>query len=141
MRGNITGSIDLAQIILYVFFLFFAGLVYYLHRESKREGYPLESVTTKGKFMGGLFGIPKPKTYLLPGGGTFTTPRPEKDMRELKAKPSAGWPGAPLVPTGNPMVDGVGPAAWAERADKPDVTLHGEPRIVPMEGDSGAAAP
>ncbi|NBY70172.1 MAG: photosynthetic reaction center subunit H, partial [Betaproteobacteria bacterium] len=28
--GNITGYVDLAQILLYVFWIFFAGLIYYL---------------------------------------------------------------------------------------------------------------
>jgi photosynthetic reaction center H subunit len=40
--------------------------------------------------------------------------------------------GSPLIPTGNPMVDGVGPAAWANRADVPDLTAHGEAKIIPM---------
>lgn len=40
--------------------------------------------------------------------------------------------GSPFVPTGDPMVDGVGPAAWANRADVPDMTAHGKPKIVPM---------
>lgn len=35
--------LDGAQIVLYAFWLFFFGLVYYLRREDKREGYPLES--------------------------------------------------------------------------------------------------
>ncbi len=35
--------IDGAQIALYAFWLFFAGLIYYIRREDKREGYPLES--------------------------------------------------------------------------------------------------
>jgi photosynthetic reaction center H subunit len=37
-----------------------------------------------------------------------------------------------LVPTGNPLVDGVGPAAWAERPDLPDINPHGDPVIRPM---------
>ncbi len=41
--GAITGYIDVAQMALYAFWLFFAGLIYYLHREDKREGYPLVS--------------------------------------------------------------------------------------------------
>ena len=41
--GNITGYVDLAQILLYVFWIFFAGLIYYLVQEGHREGYPLES--------------------------------------------------------------------------------------------------
>ena len=137
MKGNIVGNIDVAQVALYVFFGFFAGLVFYLHRESKREGYPLQSVSQPGKWMKGLFGMPAPKTYILPHGGTQVSPRAEADERELKAKPVASWPGAPLMPTGNPMVDGVGAAAWAERSDKPDLTLHGAPRIVPMQSAPG----
>jgi len=50
-----------AQIAIYAFWLFFGGLVYYLRREDKREGYPLESP------QGPREGWPKPadpKTYL-----------------------------------------------------------------------------
>lgn len=32
----------------------------------------------------------------------------------------------------NPMLDAVGPAAYANRADHPDVTVHGDPKIVPL---------
>ena len=35
--------IDGAQIALYAFWLFFFGLVYWLRKEDKREGYPLDS--------------------------------------------------------------------------------------------------
>lgn len=49
-----------------------------------------------------------------------------------KSRPGAGHPGAPEIPTGDPMHDGVGAAAWADRADRPDLTLHGDPRIQPM---------
>ena len=41
--GNITGYVDVAQLLLYAFWIFFAGLIYYLARESHREGYPMES--------------------------------------------------------------------------------------------------
>jgi photosynthetic reaction center H subunit len=34
---------DGAQIAVWAFWLFFAGLIYYLRREDKREGYPLDS--------------------------------------------------------------------------------------------------
>ncbi|MEO0497928.1 MAG: PRC-barrel domain-containing protein, partial [Pseudomonadota bacterium] len=40
--------------------------------------------------------------------------------------------GAPLDPTGNPLVDGFGPAAFALRADRPDMTIEGEPKVVPL---------
>jgi photosynthetic reaction center H subunit len=43
MDTTFTSYIDLAQVVLYLFIAFFLGLVYYLHRENKREGYPLEN--------------------------------------------------------------------------------------------------
>ena len=45
------------------------------------------------------------------------------------------YPGAPLDPPGNPMLSGMGPAAYAERADRPDLTVHGAARIVPLRAD------
>jgi hypothetical protein len=39
----ITEYFDVAQIALYAFWIFFAGLIFYLRREDKREGYPLDS--------------------------------------------------------------------------------------------------
>ena len=41
--GAITQYVDVAQIVLYMFWIFFAGLIYYLVRENHREGYPLDS--------------------------------------------------------------------------------------------------
>jgi photosynthetic reaction center H subunit len=56
-------------------------------------------------------------------------------MAELKAVPVDGYVGSPLEPTGNPMIDGIGPASWANRSDTPDLTFHGAPKIVPMRLD------
>ena len=42
--GSITGYIDVPQLVLYAFWIFFAALIYYLRQEDKREGYPLEVV-------------------------------------------------------------------------------------------------
>lgn len=41
-------------------------------------------------------------------------------------------PGAPRVPDGNPMLSNMGPAAYADRADVPDLTHSGLARIVPL---------
>jgi photosynthetic reaction center H subunit len=131
--GAITSYLDVAQLVLYAFWIFFAGLIYYLHRENKREGYPLESDRSGGRVtVQGFPAIPEAKTYLLSHGGTASTPNRKADKREVRARPVAPWPGAPLEPTGDPMVDGVGPAAYAERADTPDLTYEGAPKIVPM---------
>ena len=40
--------------------------------------------------------------------------------------------GFPHAPTGDPMVDGVGPASWAPRRDVPELDGHGHNKIVPM---------
>ncbi|MCW1842489.1 photosynthetic reaction center subunit H [Prosthecomicrobium hirschii] len=126
-------NMDLAQVVLYVFWLFFAGLIFYLHRENKREGYPLQSDRSNERVS--IVGFPEPppsKTFHLPHGGTVTVPEDRVDRRAVAAVPVAPWPGAPLTPTGNPMLDGVGPGAWAERLDEPDLTVDGDPKIVPL---------
>jgi photosynthetic reaction center H subunit len=142
--GAVTNYIDVAQLVLYAFWIFFAGLILYLRREDKREGYPLSAdfVDRSTRIVRqGFPAMPEPKTYLLANGKTVSAPKPEEDAREIKAAPIGPWPGAPLVPTGDPMRDGVGPAAYAMRADTPDLTLEGQPRIVPMRvaGDFSVA--
>jgi photosynthetic reaction center H subunit len=130
--GAITANIDVAQVVLYAFWIFFAGLILYLRREDKREGYPLETDLPGRVVAQGFPALPKPKTFRLRQGGTVSAPNYKADARELRVRPTAPWPGAPLEPTGNPMIDGVGPASYAERSDTPDTTIDGRPRIVPL---------
>src|SRR5262245_38179909 len=133
--GEVTSYIDVAQLVLYGFWIFFAGLIYYLHRENKREGYPLQSDRTERAprvTVQGFPKVPSPKTFKLPHGGVAAAPSGKVDMRPVNARPSAGFPGAPLIPEGDPMTAGVGPGAYAERADVPDLTSHGAPKIVPL---------
>lgn len=137
--GAITQYVDVAQIVLYMFWVFFAGLIYYLQRESKREGFPLETDLPDGRviFTPGFIGMPTPKTFLLPHGGEISVPNDNKSPQTLHAQPTHRWLGAPLEPTGNPMLDGVGPGAWADRADEPDLTFEGEAKIVPIRTIEG----
>jgi len=93
--GAIVGSIDVAQVTLYVFWIFFAALLWYIRKEDRREGYPLEHDVTR---------------------------QYDKDP----------WLFLASKPTGNPMLSGVGPGAWAERADKPDLAADGKALIAPM---------
>ncbi len=130
--GAITGYFDVAQIVLYTFWIFFAGLVIYLHRENKREGYPLESDRSSSITVQGFPAVPPPKTYHLADGSTVQLPRPETDTRKVLAEPIGRYPGAPLAPTGDGMRDAVGPAAYALRATHPDRALDGKPLIQPM---------
>jgi photosynthetic reaction center H subunit len=136
MENYIVGTIDAAQIALYAFWAFFAGLVVYLVREGMREGYPTIS-EVDGKPLSGALILPRPspKTFLRRDGSTITVPEMPNEY-ELKAEPTTPYSGGPLTPTGDPLVDGVGPAAWAQRPDVPDRNHKGEPRIRPLSFDN-----
>ena len=99
--------------------------IFYLRREDKREGYPLES-DRSGRVDGAraVPPMPAPKTFLPAAWRHASGAAPdERDAGRIAAPAAPRWPGAPLQPTGDPMLDGVGPAAYAERADVPDVDL------------------
>lgn len=128
-------SLDLTQVLLYLFWVAFAALLYYLHREDKREGYPLEAAGTKPGTKLRLEGfpvMPEAKTFRRADGTTVHAPRGSDPQPAIAAVPVAAWPGAPLQPTGNPMTDGVGPASYALRADVPERMLDGSPMILPL---------
>ncbi|WP_395686982.1 photosynthetic reaction center subunit H [Aestuariivirga sp.] len=138
MSAAFTQYIDVAQVVLYVFWGFLAVIIIYLHREGKREGYPLDSDRSSHVVVQGWPPVPTPKTYLLSDGSTVQAPRAEPhDGRPVKATPIGPWPGAPLEPDGDPMIDGIGPAAYAERLDIPDATVHGTPKLVPLRKTDG----
>jgi photosynthetic reaction center H subunit len=130
MQGD--AYLDVAQVTLYVFWIFFACLIFYLRREDKREGYPLESNTGGGGIAHGFPRMPDPKKYLLRTGHVATLPNHGNDRTNVAVAPVARWPGAPYAPTGNPMLDGVGPGSWADREDVPELTMENIPAIVPL---------
>lgn len=133
--GAITQYVDVAQLVLYLFWIFFAGLVYYLLQENHRDGYPLDPGTGRDTKMDGWPPIPTEKTYLLANGEQVVMPYPKKEPEFLQAQPRHRWIGAPIEPTGNPLLAGVGPGAWNARADHPDLTPHGEPKISPLRAN------
>jgi photosynthetic reaction center H subunit len=129
--GYLTGYLDLPQVLLYMFWLFFFGLIYYLVREGHREGYPMES-DSMGRAVVTGFPIPGPKTFKLAGGKSVTVPELHRPEPQYSARSTAASPGSPIEPVGNPMMAGVGAGAHAMRADVPDMTSHGTPLIVPL---------
>jgi photosynthetic reaction center H subunit len=135
--GAFTRYIDIPQVVLYLFWIFFVGLIYYLRREDKREGYPLESDRGGRVRVEGFPRVPAPKTFKLRGGGTYQAPPGNPESREIHAQAAQPWPGSPQQPSGDPMLDAVGPASYAEREDKPDLTIDGEPMIVPLRVAAG----
>ena len=84
--GSITSYIDVAQLTLYGFWLFFAGLIFYLRTEDKREGFPMESETTPGLRPVGFPPIPAPKAFVMRHGPSAMRPRPEP-LETVKARP------------------------------------------------------
>jgi photosynthetic reaction center H subunit len=125
----VTSYVDFAQIVLYMFWIFFAGLIYYLQRESHREGYPMESA--RG-VIEGWPPVPSPKVYRMADGREVLVPRVEPPHAVPNAQPLYRVAGSPLIPVGDAMKAGVGPGAWTPRPDVPDMDHHGHPKIVPL---------
>ena len=76
--------------------------------------------------------IPEPKTFKLADGHEVTVPDLTRSESNYSAASTAASPGSPIEPTGDPMLAGTGAGAWSNRADKPDLTAHGEVKIVPL---------
>jgi photosynthetic reaction center H subunit len=133
----LAGGLDVAELCFDAFVLFFVGLVFYLRREDRREGYPLEDeLTGRADSAYGPLTASMYKEFRLPfDRGIASTPTKGREPVEIAARRTAGFGGAPYAPTGNPLVDGVGPAAYADRAPWPDLDMEGRLRIVPLSAD------
>ncbi|MDZ7813544.1 MAG: hypothetical protein U5L74_10645 [Ideonella sp.] len=100
----------------------------------KREGYPLESDRSAHIKVQGWPSMPSPKTYKLADGRSVSVPNARLDNQPPVH--DGAWRGSPLSPSGNPLLAGVGPGSWADRADVPDTTVDGTPRLVPLRADA-----
>lgn len=129
----IVGSLDFATLLFTLFNIFFVGLVLYLFKEGRREGFPLEADETgKLEDIGPTF-MPDPKTYLLPDGREIKAPNYVRDPSvDGKLERLAPWAGAPSKPVGDPMAVQMGPGAYTLREDVPDMTHERLTKIVPM---------
>ncbi|MEX1366978.1 MAG: photosynthetic reaction center subunit H [Nannocystaceae bacterium] len=146
MPTEITASIDTAQVVLYFFWIFFAGLIVWIRREDRREGYPLEHETLAIVNNRDDIRLPQPKEFLLPHGeGIRKAPDYERDTRDIKAERTSPAVGYPLEPTGEAILSEVGPASYAERSDHPELSHEDDrPTVLPMrvaEGFSVSAGP
>ena len=128
--GSFTGDIDVVQIALAAFFLFFAFLIVYLRREDKREGYPLK--TTRTARRGPIIGWPAPpppKTFVLMEGGTAQMPHhyPQAPVEDV-ATPRNGEPLRPC----DPLLSGMGAGAYVLRSDQPMRTMDKDLLLKPL---------
>lgn len=129
-KGAITAYFDVAQLVLYMFWIFFAGLIYYLVRENRREGYPLVSDIGPRE---GWIPVPTPKTYLMPDGSTRQAPSASSgEERPASIDRLAGHDGSAYEPVGEALGAGVGPGSWNPRPDHADLDHEGAPKIRPL---------
>lgn len=135
MPGAVIGDIDVAQLLVALFVIFFFGLVLYLRTEDKREGYPLIDPAGGGG-GGGFPSMPKPKTFLLPQGGAVEAPRAEHEPPPAAVR-AFPFPGSALEPTGDPVEDGVGPGAYALRRNEPLWLSAGVTQMTPLRSVEG----
>jgi photosynthetic reaction center H subunit len=134
----LVGQLDVAELVFYAFVLFFILLVFYLRREDRREGYPLEDeLSGRADSAYGLLTASMYKEFRLPfDRGIASTPTKGREPVDIAAVRTERFGGAPYTPTGDPLVDGIGPAAYAMRAPWPDLDLEGRLRIVPLGADT-----
>ncbi|MFU8881721.1 MAG: photosynthetic reaction center subunit H, partial [Rhodobacterales bacterium] len=134
MTATFFGEFDLASLTLWLFWGFFALLIFYIQRENMREGYPLEDDDGNVAANQGLFPVPDDKTFKLQHGrGDVTVPSGQTpERKDIALRKTAAGNGFPFEPTGDPMIDGVGPASWAPRRDVPELDGKGHPKIIPM---------
>lgn len=133
--GAITADIDVPQLVLGAFFLFFFGLIYHLRQEDKREGYPAIDTET-ARERPGFPPLPAAKTFHLLNGGTVTTPRIDPP-EPLAARPLHWAPGSPITATGDPLLEGIGPAAFVLRREEPLIYGENHIQVLPMRAIRG----
>lgn len=122
---------DTTLVLTWAFFILFGALIYWLRREDKREGYPMVDISPVGVPIEGFPEMPEVKEYTrLWKDGTTTMPHHYGSSR-VRAERLLGFPGAPLVPIGNPLLAEVGPGAYPLREDEP-LLSYGKPQVVPL---------
>lgn len=128
------GTFDITSLVLTVFVLFFFGLMLYLRREDRREGYPLES-DENGQLetSAGMLFAAAPKIFRMSNGEPLIfKPDTQRDGVTPHAARRSNVSGTPIQPVGSPMLAGIGPGAYANRQHIPDRTDHGALKIAPL---------
>jgi photosynthetic reaction center H subunit len=130
--GQISNQLDIPTLAFWVFVLFFVGLVCWIQRESKREGYPLRASPFTDELMDGFPPPPEePRSYILNEGGTTQAPH-YFEQPPTQARPMHRFDGTPFYPLGNPLLAGIGPGSWVMKRDEPAVNERGELVLQPL---------
>ena len=85
---KIVGTFDVTEIVFLAFTLFFIVLVFYLRREDRREGYPLEDeVTGRVDTAAGPMHTGTAKTFQMPfGRDVVTVPNKGREKVDVAGK-------------------------------------------------------
>ncbi|PRY92041.1 photosynthetic reaction center H subunit [Hasllibacter halocynthiae] len=121
-----------------IFFFLFVVLVIWLRREDKREGYPADTAGafSSVRLLPNWIGMPGRKVFHRPHGNPpVSTPRREP-LRESGARPPRAARGRPFRPVLDGLKEGVGPASWQNREEKPDLDRKGRPKIIPLSSNA-----
>ena len=135
MNNTVVGNLDVAILCVIAFVSFFLGLIVYLRREDKREGYPVEVAGMFGRSQSsqGFPAMPRPKLFYRPHNeGVAQAPRAEapEPVRPGQRLPPMSLP---LDPGPDPLEEGIGAAAFTRnRAEKPDLDVNGEPKLISL---------
>lgn len=127
-------GLDSTMVCVLIFVVFFCALVFHLRREDKREGYLADTVTPTGRnrFAKYLLPMPWEKTFRRPHDRPPVTNPKRGPLREAEVRPARAARGLPIRPKADGLLEGIGPAAWQNREDDPDLDLHGRPKIIPL---------
>ena len=130
--GAITDYIDVAQLVLYAFWIFFAGLIYYLHRRTSARAirssrtFPARRPSSASRRCRRPRPIASPTARASPCRGRPRPPRRRTARRSpaIRARRSCR--------TARRCAPASARAPMRDRRDVPDVTIDGEPRILPL---------
>ena len=134
--GAITQYVDVAQLVLYLFWIFFFGLVIYLTIESKREDFLLNlMVLVNGRVKRQLVCCLCQQKRFLELSFTVILRHPMHGMMQpfaswISYKPVSWSAFGTLRIQSN--ADDIGPGSFSQRIDHPDLTAEGDFKIVPM---------
>ena len=102
MTTTTLANFDIVGILFFLFVLWFFGLILYLRREDRREGYPLEEDTTgRLEKIEGFLWFARPKQFRMADGSIIAKPDLLRETRPLALKrlavvkaedPIAGFP-------------------------------------------------
>ena len=132
--GAITAYIDVAQLVLYAFWIFFAGLIYYLHPREPPRGLPDGDRRAAAASIDRLADVADAQDLPAAHDGQRRC-RARAESRRTQLERRAGAPlrrraaGADRRPDAGRRRPGL---LGDLRPDEPDLDHHGTPKIVPL---------